>query len=229
MRDIAFIVRDEIVANMNNVVSVKSFVGNVLTTCGVKWAAINKVVTDSALNEYRVLAVNYDTNTIELTPLGAYTFSGTTLNLNVPSYFTGTPTATDAEWRKYTDDETQKTPFIWLVEPTSEVLYDDTDTSIARDSNIHIVFLDSNNVEDWLTLDTHENRLQSLYNMRDEFIGAIKRNLLFEGISNSTVRNLTKFGTESSKGFEQNIIAANLTGVDNRLTVSIYKTDGCNC
>lgn len=229
MRDIAFIVRDEIVANMNNVVNVKSFVGNILNTCGVKWAAPLKIVTDSLDNTYKIIAVNYDANTIELLPLGAHTFTGNVLNLNVPSYFTGTPTATDTEWRKYTDNESDKTPFIWLVEPTSETIYDDSDTSIARDSNIHVVFLDSNNVEDWLTLDTHTNRLQALYNMREEFINAIKRNLLFQGISNSTVRNLTKFGTESSKGFEQNIIAANLTGVDNRLTLSIYKKDGCNC
>jgi hypothetical protein len=169
------------------------------------------------------------TNIVTVEPLGAYSFTGSLLYLNRPKFFTGTPIATDTEWRKFTDNESDKTPFIWMVEPTSESVLDDQDSSIERNSNMHIVFLDSNNVEDWLTLDTHDYRLQSLYNMRTEFINAIKKNLLFQGISNSTVRNITKFGTERNGSFDTNIIAANLTGVDNRLTLAIYTTDDCNC
>lgn len=230
MRDIAYIVRDEIVDKMDNTVVVLSINGNDLTVCNVKWAAILKIVTDSANRQYQITAVNHDTNIITVNPLGDYLFSSGVLNLNVPSYFTGTPLATDQEWRKFTDDERNKTPFIWLVEPTSETLYDDDFRGIERDSDIHVVFLDSNNVEDWLTLDTHANRLQSLYNMRTEFVNAINNNQsVFHSIKNSTVRNLTKFGTESKNGFEANIISANLTGVDNRLTVSILRKACNNC
>lgn len=229
MRDIVYIVRDEIVANMDNVLAVKYIVGNDITVCNVKWAATLKIVTDYLGNEYRITAVDHSTNVITVDPLIVNSFTGTVLNLNTPYFFTGTPTATNAEWLKFTDDERAKTPFIWMVEPTSEIVYDDDDTSLERDSSIHLVFLDSNNVEDWLTLDTHDNRLQSLYNMRTEFVNAIKRNTLFQGISNSNVKNITKFGTESREGFEKSIINANLTGVDNRLTLSIYSTDDCNC
>lgn len=230
MKDIAYIVRDEIVAKMDNTVKVKSISGNDLTICGsLKWAAVLKTVKDSLDNEYTVTNVDHSTNVITVSPLGSYSFTGRWLYLNRPKFFTGTPLATDVEWRKLTDDERDKTPFIWLVEPTTETVFDGQDSSIERNSNVHIVFLDSNNVEDWLTLDTHDYRLQSLYNMRTEFINAIGKNLLFQGVSSSTVRNITKFGTEKNGSFDANIIAANLTGVDNRLTLSIYKTDDCNC
>jgi len=78
-------------------------------------------------------------------------------------------------------------------------------------------------------MDTHDNRLQSLYYMRSEFVKAIKKNPLFKGISNSSVRNITKFGTESSRGFEKNIIDSDLTGLDCRLTLSIYNEADCKC
>lgn len=230
MKDIAYIVRDEIVAKMDNTIKVKSISGNDLTICGgLKWVAVLKIVKDNLDNEYRVTDVDTVTNIVTTEPLGAYSFTGKLLYLNRPHFFTGTPVATDTEWTKYTEDESDKTPFIWMVEPTSESVLDDQDSSIERNSNIHIVFLDTNNVEDWLTLDTHAYRLQALYNMRTEFINAVKKNTLFQGISNSTVRNITKFGTEKNGSFQANIIAANLTGVDNRLTLSIYKEDDCNC
>ncbi len=232
MRDIAYIVRDEIVNKMDSTIVVSSIDVNDLTICGtLKWAAVNKIVKDSLDNEYMITAVDTSTNVVTVSPQGAYVFTGTILHLNVPKYFTGTPNATDTEWRKFTDDEREKTPFIWLVEPTSETFFDDDSSgAVGRESNIHVVFLDSNNVEDWLTLDTHDNRLQSLYNMRAEFVKTIRDNYtIFESVSSSSVRNLTKFGTETKDGFEANIIAANLTGVDNRLTLSIYKKCDTNC
>mgnify|MGYP003654365238 CR=1 FL=1 len=173
--------------------------------------------------------VNYDDFTITVTPLGAYVFTGKTLFLNTPYFFTGTPMATNSEWVKFSNDERNKTPFIWLVEPTTENVYDDDDTGYQRDSNLRVVFLDTNNINQWLTMDTHDNRLQSLYYMRDEFIKVIKSSPLFKGVSNSSVRNITKFGTESSRGFETNIIDSNLTGLDCRLTLSIYEEADCKC
>jgi len=229
LRDIVYIVRDEIVGKMNNQLKVKLIVGNVLTVCSLKWATVGKIVKDDLDNEYKVTEVNYDDFTITVTPLGSYVFTGKTLFLNTPYFFTGTPLATNSEWLTFSNDERNKTPFIWLVEPTSENVYDDEDTGYQRDSNLRVVFLDTNNINQWLTMDTHDNRLQSLYYMRDEFVKVIKGSPLFKGVSNSSVRNITKFGTESSRGFETNIIDSNLTGLDCRLTLSIYEEADCKC
>jgi hypothetical protein len=222
-------VRDEIVGKMNNQLKVKLIVGNVLTVCSLKWATVDKIVKDDLDNEYKVTEVNYNDFTITVTPLGSYVFTGKTLFLNTPYFFTGTPLATNSEWLTFSNDVGNKTPFIWLVEPTSENVYDDEDTGYQRDSNLRVVFLDTNNINQWLTMDTHDNRLQSLYYMRDEFIKVIKSSPLFKGVSNSSVRNITKFGTESSRGFETNIIDSNLTGLDCRLTLSIYEQADCKC
>lgn len=231
MRDIVYIVRDDIVANMDNSCVVKDINGNDITLCNVKWAAVNKVVTDSLGNEYRITAVDYSTNIVTVLPLGAYVFTGNVLYLNTPYFFTGTPRATNSEWVKFTNDERKKTPFIWMVEPTKERPKDSViqPSSIERESDLRIVFLDTNNHEKWLTLDTHDNRLQALYNMRTEFIRVIRDTPKFHDIKNSQARNITKFGTETSNGFEANIIDSNLTGIDCRLTLSILKIDGCNC
>jgi len=62
-----------------------------------------------------------------------------------------------------------------------------------------------------------------------KLVKVIKGSPLFKGVSNSSVRNITKFGTESSRGFETNIIDSNLTGLDCRLTLSIYNEADCKC
>jgi hypothetical protein len=229
LRDIANIVEKEIVDKMNNVLTVKQILGNIITTCGVKWACVNKVVQDSSGNDYDIVSVTHDTDTIEVRPLGAYVFTGTTLLLNTPHFFTGTPRATNTEWNEFSNDRRDKSPFIWLVEPTKEFDFPYSDTSIERDSKLRIAFIDTNDTDHWLTMAIHKNILQSLYNMRTEFLDTIKRGLLFEGVSNSSVQNLTRFGTQGRNGSEENIIGENLTGLDSRLTLSIYSIDGCKC
>ena len=97
MRDIVYIVRDEIVGKMNNQLKVKLIVGNVLTVCSLKWATVGKIVKDDLDNEYKVTEVNYDNFTVTVTPLGSYVFTGKTLFLNTPYFFTGTPLATNSE------------------------------------------------------------------------------------------------------------------------------------
>ena len=228
MIDIAYIVRDEIVDKMNNVIDVDSIAGNDITISGcLKWAAILKTVTDNIGDEYKITEIDRANNVITVEPLGAYVFTGDILNLNLPYFFTGTPMATNAEWLQFTDDERKKTPFIWMVELTTEQPFDAKNAGrIERKSDIRIVFLDTNNVEQWLTLDTHDNRLQALYNMRSEFVRVINSNIIFNSIDNSSVVNLTKFGTETSNGFEKNIIDSNLTGIDCRFTLSILRK--CN-
>ncbi len=227
MRDIVYIVEQEIVDNMDNIVTVSSIAGNVLTVCGTKWARIGKVVQDGSANDFTIAAVDQTLKTITVTPVGP-SFTGDTLALNVPTFVVGTPLATNKEWTGLERDERTKVPFIWMVEPTPEVL-NAQDNPVERASSIRIVFLDSNNIESWLTTDTHDNRLQALYNMVSEFITAIDGNNLFEPLTTKDIRNLTKFGTETAQGFDANIINANLTGIEVRLTLNINKEDDCIC
>lgn len=212
---------------MDRNVTIKLIAANDLTTCGVKWAAVNKVVKDGNGTEFTVSAVNYDTNVITL--VDATGFTGNMV-LQKPYFFVGTPMATNSEWKKFSSNEFNKVPFIWMVEPTPE-RPDYTGASIERESDIRIVFLDSNNIKDWITTQTHDFKLQSLYNMYTEFARVVRTSTAFDWdrLTGATVRNLTKFGTETADGFEKNIIDANLTGVECRITLPIQKKYGCEC
>ena len=128
MKDIIYIVEQEIVDKMNVIVTVDSFVVDVLSVCDVKWARIGMIVTDGSLNKYTVTAVDYDLSTITVSPNGAYAFSGTTLTLVRPYFFVGTPIATNKEWKSFNRDERKKVPFAWMLEPTSESFNSEQDT-----------------------------------------------------------------------------------------------------
>jgi len=227
LRDIVYIIEEDIIDQMDCNSTVRLVNGNVLTVCGVKWARVGTVLTDSLAQTYTVTAVDYVLKTITITPNGAYTFAGTVITLNNPYFFTGTPISTNKEWKSFSNDQRQKVPFAWLVEPNDEDFKSDQDT-LERESDILMVFLDSNDINQWQTMDTHNNRLRALYNMVEEFVDTIKREPLFfsDELSFKT-KNFTKFGKETSSGMEANIIDGNLTGVELRLTLPINRADEC--
>lgn len=233
MIDIYDIVKDEIVEKMDNSLRVVKIVDNggtyTLTICNsVKWARVKLTISDAALNAYTISAVDYSARLITVTPLGAYAWTSTTGTLQKPKFFIGTPMRTNEEWLQFSNDERNKVPFIWMVEPTQERVKPDSDGK-ERESDIRIVFIDSNNSPGWITTDVHEKRLKALYNMVSEFFRTIENNPLFGDIeSDRQIRNLTRFGTETSNGFERNIIDADLTGIDARVALPIMK-QSCKC
>lgn len=229
MKDIVDIVEDEIIEKMDNTINVLSFVGDTLTVCDLKWSRPNLNAEDSSGNTYKITSVDYDNSTLVISPNGAYTFSGNQLKITSPVFFVGTPISTNKEWGNFNKDERKKLPLAWLLEPIPEIFNSD-ESPIERDSEIMFIFLDSNNVAQWRTRQTHKERLRGLYNMVDVFIDTIKENGLFHSSEMQyKTKNFTKFGKETSHGVETNIIDANLTGVEVKLTLSVRRTYGCNC
>ena len=93
-----------------------------------------------------------------------------------------------------------------------------------------MIFLDSNNIEQWNTKETHSERLRAIYNMVEEFINTIKRNTLFYSDTlDFDTKNFTKFGRETSSGMDSNILDANLAGIELRLTLSVNRLGVCIC
>ena len=237
MTDIYYLVRDEIVAKLDRKLTIEAVTITATTGVGicksVKWARESKTVTDATARVYSIISVDYDTNTIELTnildafdapiaPVGP-------LTLELPTFFIGTPLRTNNEWRDFSSNEMNKTPFIWMLEPTSEEIQG-FKSSIERVSDIHLVVLDSNNSQQWQTGDVHDNRLQAIYNLVEEIRKAIALNVAYFDNSAETVKikNFTRFGSESAQGFDANIIDADLTGVEMRFTLSVIK-QACKC
>jgi hypothetical protein len=228
MRDIYYIVQSQIHNKVNKTIKVKSVVGNmdgsyVLNTCDVKWSRVGLVVTDEDEIEFKITSISGN----QLTVTGASLFVGNGL-LQAYKFFIGTPMQTNEEWKQLSSDERTKVPFCWMVEATSEVLNGE-ESSVERVSEIRLVLLDSNNSVNWLTKDVHNNRLAPMYLYIDHLKKAIENNLLFAPVENYKVRNFTRFGSETSNGFDQNIIDADLTGIEIRFSLPIYKEENCNC
>lgn len=237
MTDIYYIVRDEIVAKLDRSLVVESVTigaSTAVALCGgPKWARESKTVTDVNDVVFTIVSVNYDTNTLYLAnvldafdepiaPVGP-------LILELPTFFIGTPVRTNTEWRDFSSNEMNKTPFVWMLEPTSEEIQG-FKSSIERLSDIHLVILDSNNSKKWLTGDVHDNRLQPIYNLVEEIRKAVALNVAYFANSAETVKikNFTRFGSESAQGFDANIIDADLAGVEMRFSLLVIK-QACKC
>lgn len=240
MRDIFYIVRDEIVARLNGSLSVTAMTYNAQTQiytvtigCSVKWARTVKSVTDADDNAYVIIDVDYDNNTLQLQAifdnLGDPIPPVSPLELEAPEFFIGTPLRTNKEWQEFSANEMNKTPFIWMVEPTRERVFEDN-SPIDRESDLFLLLLDSNNSNKWLTEQVHDNRLQALYNLAIEIKNAVNSNPgWFKRIKTTIdLKNFTRFGTETVQGFTANIIDADLAGVEMRFTLTVQKQK-CDC
>lgn len=228
MRDIYQIVKQEIWANMDRTIHVSSFdiTNDIITlnVCDTKWARVGLGLVDDAPSGFTIVTVDHENRVITLNG-SSWVGNGT---LQRYKFFIGTPISTNEEWTAFSRDERQKVPFVWMVEPTQEEIQG-VNSDLERISDIRLVFLDDNFIGKWLTDEVHENRLQAIYNAVEWFLKAIKGNPLFEFKDTYVVKNFTKFGTESTQGFAANIIDANLTGIEVRLSLPINKDDNCNC
>jgi hypothetical protein len=226
MIDIVDIVEGQIVNKINNQLTVNSFVGGVITVCDLKWARVNKTLTDSASNDYLIQSIDDETKEITLTT--AYIGTIGTVYLEIPLYVHGTPKTTNIEWTKLTNNELAKVPFIWLVEPVSERVFGN-DSSVERESELRVLFCDNRDGAQWTNGDIHAERSKTLYEMIEAFVEAIQKNPIFKRYTDFSTRNLTKLGTENAQGFEKNVIDAELTAIELRLTLPIYKVSNCKC
>lgn len=228
MKDIYQIVEDEIHARMDNNIHVSSYsvVDEVITlnVCDVKWSRVGLDITDGSEIVFSITAVNYENNTISMRGL-EWTGNGL---LQPYKFFVGTPMSTNEEWKEFSNDERNKVPFVWMVEPTSEEIQP-IDSDLERISEVRLVFLDDNFARKWITTEVHDNRLKGVYNAVDWFVKAIHNNYLFSFKDSYNIKNFTRFGNETANGFTADIIDADLTGVELRLSLPINKDDNCNC
>lgn len=224
MEDIVKIVEREIVAKMDNSLELLNVAGIFITVCNVKWARKGKDLKDENDVIYKILAVDYETNLITLNA----PFVGLEVYLDLPFFVHGTPKETNEEWTKNPIFELDKLPVIWLVEPLDERPFG-RESSIERESDLRLVLFDSRDGTNWITKTIHSERTQSLLNMVAEIEKVLKKNQMFKTLENSRVRNLNKLGTENLGSFEKNIINADLTAIDYRITVSMFRDLKCKC
>lgn len=233
MEDIVNIVKREIIDKMDVSLSISNieilevapevFISKI-TVCDIKWARIGKYVIDETGVFFNILEIDYNLSLITV----QNSFESLAGLLYVPHYFYGTPLQVNSEWGAVTKIEVNKIPFIWLIEPLNENTFG-RDNSLERTSEIRLLFVDGRFVTNWKVKDIHEFRIQSLLNMVEQFKESVNGNRIFQRVTDYRVKTLTKLGSESEQGFLKNILDANLTAVELRFTLPIYKGYDCKC
>tara|TARA_R110001632_G_scaffold72709_1_gene167877 strand:- start:160 stop:849 length:690 start_codon:yes stop_codon:yes gene_type:complete len=196
--------------------------------CKTKWARVGKVVADSVGNEYTITEIEIDewikskaVDPTNLNPLEGVIY------LSSPFYISGTKIATNNEWTKSTNNMTTKTPLAWLLEIIRVRKYGRGNT-IDFESDIRLFFLDETDIRNYYTKDHRENVVYPMQNLAMEFIEIIQKNRQFATLDEWELITFSRFGVERDNGMFQNILDANLSGVELRVNLTKYK-ENCVC
>ena len=189
-------------------------------TCNTKWARVGKIVTDDKLFEYRITAVQVG----EFVQVEADHSNVPEKILILPSPYsiTGTKMSANREWTIADADVRKKTPLIWLLEVIRQTEYG-RESSLDVEADLRIFFLDENDIAQFYTKEARENVVVPMNNLIDEFIKVINSDKSFKRILETERITFSRFGVEKQNGVFQNILDANLSGVELRITLKKYK------
>lgn len=208
-----------IIGKVNNALGKNTF-------CETKWARKGKRIqnldTGFVFNMIYVQPDEY----IDAVPIGAGTFGSGLYELPKPYFISGTKLAANREWTIAGNDLTAKTPIIWLLETIRERFFGRGDAR-DREMELRLFFLDETNVAQFYTEDHRREVVYPMQKMVDEFIATIGRNRNFKTIEDYSIRSFSRFGVEQDNGMFQNILDANLSGVELNITLTKYKAN-CN-
>lgn len=243
VRDIDDIVEQDIINKMDVSVKITSATlindSYKITLCNQKYARIMSklfqetidVNGDAVTVEWEIALDSFDEDGSFLVTNSDpfYTLkSGDVLRLPLPHYFRGTPLAVNGEWRAFSPFEWDKLPMVWLAQPTDEEWHSDENV-LERTADITLFFLASANFRDDFTKDLRVKQVVPLMSMANLAIDHVKNAPAFgKGLSYNT-RDFSKFGRETEKGIERNIIDSDLSAVRLRMSLPIYKNNSCDC
>tara|TARA_R110002049_G_scaffold100472_3_gene244586 strand:- start:4045 stop:4737 length:693 start_codon:yes stop_codon:yes gene_type:complete len=196
--------------------------------CDTKWARKGKIVSDSSGNTFSIDTIVYDEYIIatQLSGVPNTNLDGV-INLPIPFKLSGTKISTNNEWTISTPDITSKTPFIWLLKILSKNEYGREDTRLFS-SDLKVFFLDETNTKDFYNDDHTKQVVYPMDRLCEGFLDSVKSNRKYKTIDEYQKFYFDRFGVESENGVTQNIIDANLSGVQLQLSLTKYKQN-CKC
>jgi hypothetical protein len=152
---------------------------------------------------------------------------GPLLLLPNPFYLSGTKIAANNEWSKVSNSLMAKTPIVWLLELIRFKSYG-RESTIDFESDLRIFFLDETNVTQYYTSDHRSNVVSPMTQLAAEFIETIGSFRQYQRVDQFEIITFSRFGVEQDQGVFKNILDANLSGVELRLTLTKYKQN-CKC
>jgi hypothetical protein len=223
-KEVSSIVQN-IVSNVDNVI-VGTF--DLLTgrtyCCNTKWARIGKTCIDSQNKEWTITQVVDDQYIVGVGEEGQLEGE---ITLAEPYWLTGTKISANREWTIADNDLLNKTPIVWLLELIKYKAFG-KESSLDWESELRIFVLDETNATDFYVADHREQVVLPMENLVDEIIKVINKDRKFVRIDTYDVYSFSRFGVEKDQGMFQNILDANLSGVELRIVLKKYK-ENCKC
>tara|TARA_R110000764_G_scaffold60344_1_gene129666 strand:+ start:547 stop:1239 length:693 start_codon:yes stop_codon:yes gene_type:complete len=219
-----------LVSEMDKTITGVNFSYKVATFCVTKWARKGKTirrVTDG--EEWFVeqvvgdesITASYMGNTFP-EPI----FEGV-FELNNPFFISGTKLATNREWTIAGKDVTKKTPIIWLLETIRERVYG-RGSSLELETELRMFFLDETNIVNFYTEDHRREVVYPMQQLVREFVRTVEADKRFKTLEDYSMKTFSRFGVEKDNGVFQNVLDANLSGVELNITLTKYK-ENCKC
>lgn len=238
MTDIVQIVRDEIVANIDNTVRVKFPVTDDQTTitvrlCDNKWLRINRFAYDSDLAPLQVVEfIKNPDGSIDVkffTGGGISLKRGDILTIDKPIFQQGTVKTANNEWKlRNQEDDRQGLPLIWMSAstPENEPIFD---SPVSFEAMPRIFFLDQIDMIDSLDDQMRDQAVRPMLALEEAFNEYIEESYKVDRINSGARKTLSIFGNEDKDGFYEMIFDAELGGVEARPTLKVYKSVACKC
>jgi hypothetical protein len=190
--------------------------------CKTKWARIGKYVLDTIGNKYLITQL-VDDEYIVTEPKGL----GGVITLNTPFWITGTKISANREWTISGNHLIEKTPLVWLLELIKYQSFG-RESTLDFETELRLFILDETNITNFYVADHREQVVLPMENLANEIMKVINSNRKFVRIDSYAIYSFSRFGVEKESGMFQNILDANLSGVELRFTLKKYK-ENCKC
>jgi hypothetical protein len=232
-RDIVDIVQDEIISRIDNTVRVTSIIESTpsdlrFTVCDYKWLKTKGGHLRSAGDVfYYPDDIDPETGIIHAKNPGTALELRQVLTIKPPVFVHGTHRVTNVEWlRSINKDVRLGVPLIWLKETIPGMRYPE-DHSQLKDETPTFYFLDEIDVVDSTNAEQRVQGVKPMLALVAAFYKAIEDGYEITRRSGSFEKTISRFGNEMKDGMIENILDANLGGVEIRPTLTITKTVGC--
>lgn len=231
IKDISFDIENVVNAIDNNLYGELNLALKKYETCDAKYSRAGKylhyVDSNGDLNR---TTINYveDDNVYYLGALQALApYANPLFWLQKPFFVSGTHISANREWSVFDKDLMKKTPLIWLLETTRVKKYG-RESVYDYSGDLRIFFLDETNPAQYKTRDHLEQAVNPMHNLAQLFLNTLAKDVKFKPVDEFELITFARFGVERQDGIFQNIIDANLSGVELRLNLTKYKQN-CKC
>lgn len=192
--------------------------------CNTKWSRKGKTLT-VGIDSFLIDEVEPN-EWIKVSQAPPPIFDGLAV-LPSPFYIDGTKKAVNREWTLSTNNLFEKTPIVWLLGTLNYKQFG-RESVFNFESSLRIFFLDETDIVNYYTSDHETNVVYPMKQLAMEFIETINKNRNYKTIEDWEIIEFTRFGVEQENGMFQNILDANLSGVELRITLTKYK-ENCKC